>query len=557
MQGPSIVVGIDFGTTFSGVAWALEGSIDDIEVLTSWPGTGNRTSVKVPSSITYNGKDIQWGYQIGPLTEACRGIKLLLDEEQETGYSYAPSRASEALLAKHGKNAVEVAGDYISQLIKQVAKLIQRRLGITSDDCSMKFVLTVPAVWSDRAKDATLRAAIAAGVPAQGISLVSEPEAAALYSLRALQLHAITREDVFIVCDAGGGTVDLISYVVKDLDPLRLVEATKGTGRICGSMLLDHGFEDLLREKMGYENYATLPNKSKEAALLYWRDRIKPLFAGKFDEDFDDVPYYIPIPGAKDDPDVPVEDGFFELTSGEIEAIFDPIVRGVLELIGEQVASLSKAEYTCGSILLVGGFGASEYLFRRVQDAQPSIRILQPPNSWSAVVRGAVQHGLDGNRVESRVARRNYGVPVRMQWSSRSHAEEDKVWDALEEKYFNRNTEMRWYINKHSKIVESKPVRMDFYRAVTVEETPNLTFWIKLYVCNADIPPGIFTQSKVCQLKADLDNIPRDLFKKRSNSKGVEYWEVWYTLVMTPTSASLLFELEFNGVSYGSVMAKY
>jgi molecular chaperone DnaK (HSP70) len=143
--------------------------------------------VKVPSTITYNGEDIQWGYQIGPLSEACRGIKLLLDEDQEPSYAYAPSLASKALLEKHGKNAVQVAGDYMSQLMRQVAELIQRRLGLTGDDGAIQFVLTVPAVWSDKAKDATLRAAIKAGAPAQGISLVSEPEAAALYALRAIQ----------------------------------------------------------------------------------------------------------------------------------------------------------------------------------------------------------------------------------------------------------------------------------------------------------------------------------------------------------------------------------
>ncbi|KAL4775879.1 hypothetical protein BDW60DRAFT_176991 [Aspergillus nidulans var. acristatus] len=37
----------------------------------------------------------------------------------------------------------------------------------------------------------------------------------------------------------------------------------------------------------------------------------------------------------------------------------------------------------------------------------------------------------------------------------------------------------------------------------------------------------------------------------------VEYFVVPYVLSMTPTSASLLFELEFNGVSYGSVRTRY
>ncbi|KAL4860415.1 hypothetical protein BDV12DRAFT_205095 [Aspergillus spectabilis] len=228
MQGPLIVVGLDFGTTFSGVAWALEGSISDIEVLSSWPGGGNKTSMKVPSVISYNGHSIQWGYQLGPLTEACRGIKLLFDEDQET--NYIPFIASKALLSRQGKDVVQVAGDYLGQLIKQVEEVIQRRLSIVIKDSTLKFVLTVPAVWSDKAKDATLRAAIKAGIPTQSVSLVSEPEAAALYAMRAIQPNSIAKRDVFIVCDAGGGTVDLISYMIKKSRALISSRGNQGNG---------------------------------------------------------------------------------------------------------------------------------------------------------------------------------------------------------------------------------------------------------------------------------------------------------------------------------------
>jgi hypothetical protein len=60
-----------------------------------------------------------------------------------------------------------------------------------------------------------------------------------------------------------------------------------------------------------------------------------------------------------------------------------------------------------------------------------------------------------------------------------------------------------------------------------------------------------------CVLEADLGRIPSVLFEKKRNSKGVEYFKIRFNLVMTPTSASLLFELEFDGVPYGSVSAKY
>jgi hypothetical protein len=37
--------------------------------------------------------------------------------------------------------------------------------------------------------------------------------------------------DAFVLCDAGGGTVDLISYEVDSVTPLELKELVPGTGK--------------------------------------------------------------------------------------------------------------------------------------------------------------------------------------------------------------------------------------------------------------------------------------------------------------------------------------
>jgi hypothetical protein len=98
-----------------------------------------------------------------------------------------------------------------------------------------------------------------------------------------------------------------------------------------------------------------------------------------------------------------------------------------------------------------------------------------------------------------------------------------------------------------------------------------------LYICKLDEAPDHFTEGRmesytsllivcslctidvfeVCTLEADLSAIPKYLFRCRTNSLEQEFYEVIYQIAMTPTSASILFNLEFNGVSYGSVQAKY
>ncbi|KAH2747986.1 hypothetical protein KXW10_007159 [Aspergillus fumigatus] len=554
--GAPILVGLDFGTTFSGIAWAFDGPDDEIEVISTWPGGGNRTSPKVPSVLSYDGLNINWGYQVHPFAEAFQGIKLLLDESQEI--KYAPSLASGALLKKYKKDAVQVTADYLNRLVSHAKSILQRRFDIGPHDMNLRFVLTVPATWSDKAKDKTLSAAIKASIQPQDVSLISEPEAAALYALRAIQPNSVSRNDVFIVCDAGGGTVDLISYQIKTLEPLVLAEVTEGIGRICGSMLLDYRFESLLRDRIGPDQYASLKPKSKEAARTYWQDRVKPNYVGKYDEDYGEIDYFIPLPGASDDPTVPIEDGFFHLSSDDVERIFDPIVCDVEELIAGQVASITRVGLSIEAIILVGGFGSSEYLFRRVQKQYPTIKVLQPPDAWSAVVSGAVQRGLEGNRVECRIARRNYGVEFSTDWNPITHGAQNRIWDRLEERYLGH--QMRWYIKKSSEIREDQPIKMDFYRTIEVRNAKtDMSGTVTLYFYNDGNPPDVRNSRilQLCVLEYDLSQIPQQLFERKRNSKGVDYFVVPYKLVMTPTSASLLFELEFEGLSYGSVRSKY
>ena len=86
------------------------------------------------------------------------------------------------------------------------------------------------------------------------LHIISEPEAAAIYALSALDPHGIKIGDTFVLCDAGGGTVDLITYKVSSLKPnLKLAEASPGSGSLCGASYLNRGFQEYLEEKLGDE----------------------------------------------------------------------------------------------------------------------------------------------------------------------------------------------------------------------------------------------------------------------------------------------------------------
>ena len=117
------------------------------------------------------------------------------------------------------------------------------------------FQITVPAMWSDAAQAKTRLCAEQAGMGlGHGLHIISEPEAAAVYALDVLDPHSIEIGDTFVLCDAGGGTVDLISYTVKALKPrLEITEATTGTGSLCGSTFLNRRFEQYLKDRLRME----------------------------------------------------------------------------------------------------------------------------------------------------------------------------------------------------------------------------------------------------------------------------------------------------------------
>lgn len=87
--------------------------------------------------------------------------------------------------------------------------------------------LTVPAAWDARGSEIMREAAITAGLVESSragdttwrdrLRIITEPEAAAVHCAQLTDLHRLKSSQNFIVCDAGGGTVDLAVYKVCTL----------------------------------------------------------------------------------------------------------------------------------------------------------------------------------------------------------------------------------------------------------------------------------------------------------------------------------------------------
>ncbi|KAF7943848.1 uncharacterized protein EAE97_005918 [Botrytis byssoidea] len=428
--------------------------------------------------------------------------------------------------------------------------------------CRKHFVLSVPAVWSDKAKDLTLQAARKAGF--YPVTLVKEPEAASLYALTEFKERGLANGDAFVICDAGGGTVDLISYEIVQLDPrLELKELVPDTGCMAGSLNLNNRFQEKVKELVGEAQFNDPMNsRCFRFAWEQFETSVKRDFLG-----LGDRANYLHFLGAKlkDDQPKGLENNCWIMKSAELKEIFDPIIADIKVKVHEQVQEVMKKRLSenhpkaekIKAILLVGGFGSSKYLKSQLVLDHPAIQVIQPHDAWSAIVKGAVLTHLPQKvMVVSAQTTRHYGVSA--------HRTYDDVEDIGYPKLMNaygkwKTSGMTWYIERGEDLQRPQKIKFSFYRVLHKLSDETIMFKETLHHCelvDAPVRPGP-TVAVNCSLKVDLRGVDRTTIRKKIERFGDQCWDVHFDLVVTINSAIMMFSLEYNGEEMGSVEAKY
>ncbi|KAF8544623.1 hypothetical protein BDD12DRAFT_723315 [Trichophaea hybrida] len=549
------VVGVDFGTTFTSVAFAHTASPEEVKLVQSWPNssTGNSSADQVPTEIHYTNQGTKtklWGYETStvtrgtPIPDPLKWFKLLLQERSTQAQKLQLLNIS----------AVTAVTDFLSAVRTTTVESIERTYDAEwVRESKIEYVLTVPAIWSDSAKSRMVQAAKEAGFGTHRVdfNLVSEPEAAAAYALKVIQPHNLSCGDTFVICDAGGGTVDLISYKITNLKPLKIVESVSGSGDLCGSVFLDEGFDQYIRKLLGDKVIDGMKQRSRNEMMRTWVDKAK----SKFNDKNSLEQYEITLGGVPDDDDGNVDAGFHYMQSEQVKKIFDPIVDYIVELVKEQVLNVRKQGENVAAILLVGGFGSSEYLLKRLQHANYGIgkplQVLQPMNAQTAIARGALLRGLDGSIVKERRARKYYGCDSLTPYEAGKGLEAHKYWCNDDEAYFVPGN-MKWYITRNMILKDDTSISMTFYCLVSIPTIRGLQPQLQLYHTLLGC-----TIHNVCTLHSDLSRIPTSKFTVWSNSSGERFYKITYDLKMSLISEVLKFEMLFQGESYGEVYANF
>ncbi|KAI1425006.1 actin-like ATPase domain-containing protein [Xylaria sp. FL1777] len=565
-----LVIGIDFGTTYSGVAWATVDDLEDseINIISSWPGS-RREDGKAPTELFYEYDRVMWGYEVPSDADPVLWFKLLLlreeDLEEELRQSDYYIRAKRKL-RELDKTSVDLIADYLKALWQHTLDTIHKsRSRFVIAALAFHVVITVPAIWKDYARTSMKEAATKAGILNQRpagtttLSFVPEPEAAGLITLCEYG-EMLKTDDVYVICDAGGGTVDLISYRIGDLNPIELHEAVVGTGGLCGGIFIDEQFEHLCKQRLG-RNWNNLSQTGIKTMIKgEWEYAYKPSYTGNdVNREF---PIAIPAEALKgsDMNDLKrkphIKNGRIHFTNDNIQTVFESSFSNIEALVDGQIQKAKEKALSVRGIVLVGGLGASPYLYNYLKARRTSIcrgAILKGFLDVPSAAGGVTSHVS----VVSTIARRNLGASSNSPFVDGVHDRNDKFWDG-DEGIWRARSQMHWYLRKGQSVSTEEPIRHEFYRSFNTEKEFNEnggTFVDKILQCDDDIPPSRKGERVqiLCEISWNHDGeITFASLEDYYGRGGNKLKKLAYEIVMVPSGASTEFAIYYRKVKVAS-----
>ncbi|KAJ7621724.1 actin-like ATPase domain-containing protein, partial [Mycena polygramma] len=378
----NLIIVIDFAT-FSGVAYA----------------SPRIASGKIPTCLLYDeeGRILAWGLEAKnacamPGISRYEWFKLFLDPRALRNEASLDPRLP---LLPPGKTPTDLITEFLRCLWEYAREQITRNVGAIADFNLADVWVTVPAAWDERGCALMREAAIAADLvrPAypgdvvwrDRLRIITESEAAAVHCAHLTDLYKLHPSQNFIVCDAGGGTVDLAVYkIIGDPAHLEIAEIAARSGANCGSLFLDLRFRALV-ETLLVDHPSHLDPESLVYFMRSFSEADKLTYAGQSDND---TIFYFDCFNVEDpdDPSVGLLNGQLAIPGRLLrDAVFETFLLSVLTM-----------SPNIDALLLVGGFSGSAYLKTRVEEQfGAQIRtVARPPDSDTATLRGAARYGL-------------------------------------------------------------------------------------------------------------------------------------------------------------------
>ncbi|KAK5707218.1 hypothetical protein LTR17_020907 [Elasticomyces elasticus] len=362
---PDIVVGIDVGQTCSGVAYSIGPDWSPPHNLTRWPGRhGVEKADKVATRVGYSKSrnDVQgWGFES---TFGDEGVtvreqfKLTLDAEYEDDRGFTCHEARKWYC------------DYLTCLHREIERFFDNSIPRWRS-MHVEYSFSTPTTWRNPAMIASIEKLIKlagfADTAQQTVRMaLTEAEAAAIEA----STTQYRKGDIFLICDAGGGTTDVNLLKVQstdrkiELEPLDHVE-----GVPIGSTLIDFRMaEHIVKRLQLIENHL-------EGELFYLAEE---MLTGKFQT----VKHSFPNPvvghftldvkglaGSHTFPEAGITNSRMVIDRAVITEIFDQQLVQIFALIDSRLLALEAdlPNEQVSYIILSGGLGSSPYLLEEIK----------------------------------------------------------------------------------------------------------------------------------------------------------------------------------------------
>ncbi|OPL32799.1 hypothetical protein AM593_05223, partial [Mytilus galloprovincialis] len=441
-HGRLLVCAIDFGTTYSGYAFQLTSDfikepLNNIKTNQVWnAGAAALMSMKAPTCLLLN-KDrefVAFGYDAeNQYTELAlenehsdylffRRFKMLLHRN--------PGLNRDTKIAAANGEEVQakaVFGHGIA-FLKNHALENFKRAGMEIDENEVQWVITVPAIWTDAAKQFMREAAQRADIFNDQLLVALEPEAASVlcrYTSDASGQSIFTSGSKYMVVDLGGGTADITIHQVAEDGTLK--ELHSASGGAWGGIKVDQAFEQLLIDIVEEDVYAEFQKRNASDYFDMGREfevKKRTVKEGMSKHTYIKLPSalietYTVLKGKtlKE----AIEQSMYvnrvsqtadklkidsELLKGFFRDPLEHLVEHIREILNQPVAKDTNI------FLLVGGFSESPIVQETIKARFPKHKMIVPQDAGLAVLKGAVLFGHRPKLISVRVSRMTYGIGI-------------------------------------------------------------------------------------------------------------------------------------------------
>ncbi|PVF96878.1 hypothetical protein CPB86DRAFT_786515 [Serendipita vermifera] len=380
----NILIGFDIGTTQSAVSFSYvyPGEHPEVRPVIKWPGQPESSGdSKIPTIIAYqNGKAQAFGAEAREFMddedyEMASWFKLHLHPESmkisDLPPPYENPNAENSQIEipnlPHNTTLSQIYSNFIEYLYIKTKKFfiesspngqqVWDRL-----ESRIVMIFCIPNGWDISQQTFIHKAVIESGIIGEGeaderIDFITEGEASVHYALaHTSHMRWVKSNFMFTIIDAGGSTIDSTLYECKTTEPLCLEEVCASECVQAGGVYVDRAARRILEEKLGDSPFNE--DEYLKEMVNAFEKKTKRLFDGT-------QPLNVLEFGRARDNDRAhgILKGKIGLTAEEVSKTFD-------DTVSRTIASCLKLlrGRKVQNVLLVGGFGDSPFLRKRLAD---------------------------------------------------------------------------------------------------------------------------------------------------------------------------------------------